>query len=86
MDIATLEFATTHPPRWPKSTYPVQRAHAAGAGGAGAAVLAPHRREIADTLYISRRTASTHVSNILGKLGAGNRREAGRIGIKLGLL
>ena len=32
--------------------------------------------EIAAQLFISRKTAGKHVSNILGKLGASNRREA----------
>jgi DNA-binding NarL/FixJ family response regulator len=33
-------------------------------------------REIADTLYISRRTVSTHVSRLLAKLGVRSRRQA----------
>lgn len=33
-------------------------------------------RQIADTLYISRRTVEWHVRNLLGKLGAANRAEA----------
>ena len=68
-----------------KASDPTQRTHAAGAGGAGPPPQHLADREIADTLYMSRRTASTHVTNILGKLGAGNRREAGRLGIQLGL-
>lgn len=32
--------------------------------------------EIADRLYLSRRTVTTHVSNILAKLNVANRREA----------
>jgi DNA-binding NarL/FixJ family response regulator len=32
--------------------------------------------EIAERLYIGTRTVETHVANILGKLGAANRREA----------
>jgi DNA-binding CsgD family transcriptional regulator len=37
-------------------------------------------REIADQLFISKKTASVHVSNLLRKLGVSNRIEAGRIG------
>ena len=33
-------------------------------------------REIAETLFISEKTAIAHVSRILGKLGAANRMEA----------
>jgi DNA-binding NarL/FixJ family response regulator len=32
--------------------------------------------EIADTLYISRRTVTTHVTNLYAKLGVANRVEA----------
>lgn len=35
--------------------------------------------EIAEELGISPRTAEWHVSNVIGKLGAANRREAQRI-------
>jgi DNA-binding NarL/FixJ family response regulator len=42
-------------------------------------------REIADALFISRKTASVHVSNILRKLDAANRVEAGAIGQRAGL-
>ena len=33
-------------------------------------------REIADALFISYRTATTHVANILNKLGVSSRRDA----------
>ncbi len=42
-------------------------------------------REIADELFISKKTASVHVSNILRKLAVANRVEAGRIGQAQGL-
>ncbi|MBV9934679.1 MAG: hypothetical protein JO367_10305, partial [Actinobacteria bacterium] len=42
-------------------------------------------REIADALFISKKTASVHVSNLLRKLDATNRVEAGRIGQAHGL-
>jgi ATP/maltotriose-dependent transcriptional regulator MalT len=42
-------------------------------------------REIGELLFISEKTVATHVSRILQKLGAKNRREAGRIGERLGI-
>ncbi len=42
--------------------------------------------EIADRLFLSPRTASKHVGNILGKLGASNRREVAAIAVRHGLV
>jgi DNA-binding CsgD family transcriptional regulator len=42
-------------------------------------------QQIADALFITRKTASVHVSNLLGKLGAQNRSEAAAIAHRLGL-
>lgn len=49
--------------------------------------LAAHRTdaEIAKQLYISKKTASVHVSNLLRKLGVSSRLEAGDIGQQIGL-
>jgi DNA-binding CsgD family transcriptional regulator len=42
-------------------------------------------QEIAKELFISPKTASVHVSNVKGKLGASSRIEAASMGLKLGL-
>ena len=42
-------------------------------------------QEIADALFISRKTVSVHASHIFDKLGAGNRAEAAAIAHRLGL-
>lgn len=42
--------------------------------------------EIAERLFLSPRTASNHVANILGKLGAANRREAIALATRHGLV
>jgi DNA-binding CsgD family transcriptional regulator len=43
-------------------------------------------QQIADALFLSRKTASVHVSNILGKLGVENRVQAAAIAQRLGLI
>lgn len=42
-------------------------------------------RQIAEELFISAKTASVHVSNILGKLGVANRTEAAKVAHDLGI-
>jgi DNA-binding NarL/FixJ family response regulator len=42
--------------------------------------------EIAKSLFISEKTAGTHVSNILRKLGVARRTEAATVAHRLGLL
>ena len=41
--------------------------------------------QIAEALFISRKTASVHVSNILGKLGVASRGEAAALAHRHGL-
>ena len=68
-------------------------------GQAGSATLTPREREIlalvaqgrsngeiGKQLFISTKTVSVHVSNILGKLGASGRTEAAAIARRRGLL
>ena len=43
-------------------------------------------QQIADALVITRKTASVHVSNIMGKLGAANRGEAAALANRLGIV
>ncbi len=51
-----------------------------------AALAAGHtNKEIADTLFISVKTASVHVSNILRKLDVPGRQEAARVAHRLGV-
>jgi DNA-binding NarL/FixJ family response regulator len=70
-----------------------------GSGPAAASVLTPREqevmrlvaqgltnRQIGRRLFISEKTASVHVSNVLAKLGAGGRTEAVAIAHRRGLL
>ncbi|MEO5704314.1 MAG: AAA family ATPase [Candidatus Limnocylindrales bacterium] len=42
-------------------------------------------QQIAEVLFITRKTASVHVSNVMGKLGAANRGEAAALARRLGV-
>ena len=42
--------------------------------------------EMADRLYLSRRTVEAHVTHLLGKLNVANRREAAALAARLGLI
>ena len=48
-------------------------------------VLGKTDQQIADQLFISRRTAATHVSNIYGKLGVSSRAEAAAYAVRHGM-
>ncbi len=52
----------------------------------GLVAMGMTNRQIAESLFISEKTASVHVSNILGKLGVGSRVEAAGVAFRLGLL
>ena len=52
----------------------------------GLVALGRSNREIAAALFITAKTASIHVSNILGKLGVSGRGEAAAIAHRLGLI
>jgi DNA-binding NarL/FixJ family response regulator len=52
----------------------------------GLVALGRTNAQIAETLFISPKTATVHVSNILGKLGVRNRVEAATIAHRLGIV
>jgi DNA-binding CsgD family transcriptional regulator len=52
----------------------------------GHVAIGRSNRQIARALFISEKTASVHVSNIIGKLGVSNRVEAAALAHRLGLV
>ena len=42
--------------------------------------------EIAERLFITRRTASTHVAHLFAKIGVSSRREAAALAVREGLI
>jgi DNA-binding CsgD family transcriptional regulator len=44
-----------------------------------------HHREIAAALFVTQRTAATHITHILGKLGLESRVEAAAWAVRYGL-
>ena len=63
-----------------RSASPIENARSSRLVAAGRS-----NQQIADALFITRKTASVHVSNILGKLGVANRVEAAAVAHRLGL-
>jgi len=79
--------ATTPPPA-PKPPSPLDRLGLTAREQEVLALVAIGRTnaQIAETLFISPKTATAHVSNILGKLGVNNRVEAATIAHRLGIV
>jgi len=74
---------------WPEGPAPHPRQpgqrHRQGTGGDGPAVEGRSNRQIAEQLFISNKTASVHVTNLLAKLGVHSRLEAAAMARRLGL-
>jgi DNA-binding CsgD family transcriptional regulator/tetratricopeptide (TPR) repeat protein len=80
--------AATTPPPAPKPPSPLDPLGLTAREQEVLALVAIGRtnRQIAETLFISPKTATVHVSNILGKLGVNNRVEAATIAHRLGIV
>ncbi len=78
----------TAPPPAPQPPSPLDRLGLTAREQEVLALVAIGRtnRQIAETLYISPKTATVHVSNILGKLGVHSRVEAATIAHRLGIV
>jgi DNA-binding CsgD family transcriptional regulator len=80
--------AATTPPPAPQPPSPLDRLGLTAREQEVLALIALGRtnRQIAETLFISPKTATVHVSNILGKLGVHGRVEAATIAHRLGII
>ncbi len=80
--------AATTPPPAPEPPSPLDRLGLTAREQEVLALVAIGRtnRQIAETLFISPKTATVHVSNILGKLGVRSRVEAATIAHRLGIV
>jgi len=80
--------AATTPPPAPQPPSPLDRLGLTAREQEVLALVALGRtnRQIAETLFISPKTATVHVSNILGKLGVRGRVEAATIAHRLGII
>jgi DNA-binding CsgD family transcriptional regulator len=80
--------AATAPPPAPAPPSPLDRLGLTAREQEVLALVATGRtnRQIAETLFISPKTATAHVSNILGKLGVRSRVEAATIAHRLGIV
>jgi DNA-binding CsgD family transcriptional regulator len=78
----------TSPPPTPQPASPLDRLGLTAREQEVLALVALGRtnRQIAETLFISPKTATVHVSNILGKLGVHGRVEAATIAHRLGII
>jgi DNA-binding NarL/FixJ family response regulator len=80
--------AATTPPPAPQPPSPLARLGLTAREQEVLALVALGRTnaQIAETLFISPKTATVHVSNILGKLGVRNRVEAATVAHRLGIV
>jgi predicted ATPase/DNA-binding CsgD family transcriptional regulator len=91
LDEAVRDVHDAESPARPASPPPRDAAASLGLTGREQDVLAllcAHMTdlEIAERLFLSPRTVEGHVSHLLGKLGAANRREAAATAVRLGLV
>jgi class 3 adenylate cyclase len=85
---ARIDLAETAPLPPPTEPSPIQQLGltAREAEVLGLVATGMSNREIAEALFISEKTASVHVSNILSKMSVSNRVEAAAVAHRLGVL